>query len=179
MFTVTIADYVLSLTDGELPSLYNDYAKHARLSEQFALSERDGRLCFVGVARGDWPFLVVAQRYSPAADAGFHPGVLLVPETGVIFIGAGERILAYDLAEPRRLWEDKADTGFWGWQRHGEAVVMSAELELAAWSLSGKKLWTTFVEPPWSYIVAGERVDLDVMGKKTSFALMGGPSPRT
>jgi len=28
---------------------------------------------------------------------------------------------------------------------------MSAELELAAWRTDGTKLWTTFVEPPWTY----------------------------
>jgi hypothetical protein len=174
VFTLAIGDFVVTLADGELPEIYNEYVKHARLSEQIALSEREGRLCFVAVSRDAWPFLVVAQRFSPNQD-GFDHGALVVPETNVLFLGAGERLLAYDLAEPRRLWEDKADMGFLGWHRHGETVVMSAELELAAWTLSGKKLWTTFVESPWSYMVSGDRVELDVMGRRSSFDLARGP----
>ena len=52
---------------------------------------------------------------------------------------------------------------------------MSAELEMAAWSLEGHKLWSTFVEPPWDYEVHGDRVALDVMGEKSSFNLKTGP----
>jgi hypothetical protein len=40
--------------------------------------------------------------------------------------------------------------GFHGWQRHEDLVVMSAELEMAAWDLRGVKRWSTFVEPPWN-----------------------------
>ena len=86
---------------------------------------------------------------------GFDPGLLLVPETGVLFLGAGERLLAYGLDQPRRLWEDTAEVGFWGWGRFGETVLMSAELELAAWDTSGRKLWTTSVEPPLELPSAG------------------------
>jgi hypothetical protein len=91
-------------------------------------------------------------------------------------VGAGTRLLAYDLQNLRRIWEDAADTGFWRWKRHGEVIVMSAELELAAWTLEGKKLWSTFVEPPWFYEVRGARVYLDVMGRKSVFDLGNGPS---
>jgi hypothetical protein len=75
----------------------------------------------------------------------------------------------------RRLWEDVTDFGFWGWRRHGDIVLMSAETELAAWDVSGRKLWTTFVEPPWSYKVLSDRLDLDVMGQKSSFDVRTGP----
>ena len=121
-----------------------------------------------------WPVLVVAQRFEPFSG-GFDPGVLLVPESKVLFVGAGRRLLAYTLDGPRRLWEDEAETGFWGWQRHHDGVLMSAELELAAWDITGTKLWTTFVEPPWSYNVAGYDVRLDVMGRESSFPLDKGP----
>jgi hypothetical protein len=99
----------------------------------------------------------------------------VIPETHLLFIGAGTRLLAYDLRGPRRLWQDEADTGFWFWQRHGEVIVMSAELELAAWDTQGRKLWTTFVEPPWSYEVRGSDLVLDVMGRTTTFPLEVGP----
>jgi hypothetical protein len=42
---------------------------------------------------------------------------------------------------------------------------MSAELELSAWDINGRKLWSKNVEPPWSYEIRGDRVELDVMGK--------------
>jgi hypothetical protein len=47
-------------------------------------------------------------------------------------------------------------------------------LELAAWSTDGAKLWTTFVEPPWSHVTAGQVV-LDVMGAVRTFNLRSGP----
>lgn len=135
-------------------------------------------LCCVAVGRVNepWPFLVVAQNLSPAG-AGFEPGVLLAPDTQRLFVGAGERLLAYDLAAPRRLWVDQADTGFWSWARHRDVVLMSAELELAAWTQKGEKLWTTFVEPPWEYAVEGDTVLLDVMGTQRRFSLHDGPPP--
>jgi hypothetical protein len=56
-----------------------------------------------------------------------------------------------------------------------DVVVVSAELELAAWDVSGRKLWSTFVEPPWEYDVDADIVRLDVMGRRTQFPLVGGP----
>jgi hypothetical protein len=73
-----------------------------------------------------------------------------------------------------RQWQDDADTGFWGWRLHDDVVVMSAELELAAWTTGGEKLWTTFVEPPWSYAVEDSTVRLDVMGEISEFPLQRG-----
>jgi hypothetical protein len=130
------------------------------------------------VRRGSdsWPFLCVAQHYAPGRWAGSHPGLLLVAETSILFIGAGERLLAYDLHGPVRLWEDRADTGFHEWQRHDDMVVMSAELELAAWDIRGVKRWSRFVEPPWEYQVEGGVVHLDVMGTISSFPLQAGPT---
>jgi hypothetical protein len=112
----------------------------------------------------------VAQSGTPQG-AGFEPGVLLVPDTKVLFIGAGERIIAYRLEPPMQLWDDTADTGFLGWAQHGDIILLSAELELAAWSTDGEKLWTTFVEPPWHYTVKDGSVELDIMGDKQSFSL--------
>jgi L-alanine-DL-glutamate epimerase-like enolase superfamily enzyme len=161
-----------------VPEIFQHYAERARLAEEIDLREPDGEICFIGVAQdSSWPFLVVTQRYAPAGY-GFDPGVLIVAETNVLFVGAGERLLAYDLLAPKRLWEDAADCGFWRWARHGSCVVMSAELELAAWDLEGKKLWSTFVEPPWDYEVNRGQVELDVMGDKSSFPLRLGPSQR-
>jgi hypothetical protein len=51
---------------------------------------------------------------------------------------------------------------------------MAAELELAAWDVSGRKLWTRCVEPPWEYAVAGEVVTVDVMGARSRIDLRSG-----
>lgn len=99
----------------------------------------------------DHPDLILSLGFEPGPKYGLHPGVLLVPETKRLFVGAGTTLLAYDLLYPRRLWEDAADFGFWSWKRHGNVVLMSAELELAAWDLEGEKLWSAPVEPPWDY----------------------------
>lgn len=53
---------------------------------------------------------------------------------------------------------------------------MAAELELAAWDIRARKLWTTFVEPPWDYAVRDGIVHLDVMGSESTFALATGPT---
>jgi hypothetical protein len=174
VFESTFGDLTLVLKADGLPSLFDEYCKNSTLAEQFETDGDRAPWCFVGVRRlGGWPFLVVAQRYWPAV-AGFSPGVLLVPETGLLFIGAGERLIAYDLNGPRRLWEDTADTGFWHWHQHGEIVLMSAELEFAAWDTHGTKLWSMFVEPPWSYEVQDDQVSLDVMGTLSSFPIKTG-----
>lgn len=84
-------------------------------------------------------------------------------------------VVAYHLDPVSRLWEDTTEDGFFEWKRHGDVIVMSAELELAAWDTAGRKLWTTVVEPPWSYEVNDGAVDLDVMGTKRRFPLRTGP----
>lgn len=171
-----MAPYRVLSCGGELPELYDLYRQHAALVEEFELASPDGEPCFFAI--GDqltWPDLVVAQRYQPAGS-GFEPGVLVVPETATVFIGAGTRLLAYTLnTKPERLWIDQADFGFWSWSRFGEFVLMAAELELAAWDLRGKKLWSTFVEPPWTFSVSGSALNLDVMGEKTTFEIAIGP----
>jgi hypothetical protein len=177
MFQVSIGSYALRVSYERLPPMYAEATRRAQLVEELDLARSDRALCCVEVgARQAWPSLVVAQRYAPSASC-FFPGLLVVPETGVMFLGAGERLLAYDLGEPARLWEDSAELGFGSWARHDDVVVMSAELELAAWDLRGHKLWTRFVEPPWDYQVERGVVHLDIMSKRTTFDLHDGPSP--
>ena len=105
---------------------------------------------------------------------GLGPGALLAPDQDRLFVGGGERLLVYDLRGPRRLWKNSAEAGFWNWSRHGDVVLMAAELEFAAWTAAGEKLWTTFVEPPWTFQVEGETVRLDVMGVVEQFPLRAG-----
>jgi hypothetical protein len=178
MFKLSIGPYLIQVERGKLPALYAEYTQRAVLSEEFDLHNLERENCFVSVCRAaDWPQLVVAQTFWPSTG-GFDPGVLLVQETETLFIGAGERLLAYRLGPCERRWEDACDTGFWRWMQHGEYVLMSAELELAAWDCFGQKLWSTFVEPPWDYVVEDNHVQLDVMGNKSEFKLAEGPQPR-
>ena len=176
-FDIVIDGWRIMSAVGSLPNIYADYVNHAVLCEEFDLTNSEGDLCFLGVAEGTqpWPSIVIAQRYEPATSSGFHPGALIVPSTGTLFVGAGTRLLAYDLQIPRRKWQERTEVGFWSWSRHGAYVVMSAELELAAWTLEGAKLWSQFVEPPWEYVVLDNTVHLDVMGTNTSFSISSGP----
>ena len=165
--------YTISCQNGALPETYQHAATHAQRIDRFM--DEGGTPCFLSVAHGkNWPFLIVVQTYAPAGY-GWYPGVLLIPETDILFFGAGERVLAYNLQTVQQLWIDTADTGFYRWARHQDVVVMAAELELAAWTLEGQKLWSQFVEPPWDYDVENGRVLLDVMGITSTFDLRRGP----
>jgi hypothetical protein len=139
--------------------------------------EVGARSTFLGVEHVDGAkllHLIGRDRY------GFSQGLgaCIVQETGRLFVGAGDEIRCYDLRArpPNVLWDDVADTGFWGWSRLGDVVLMSAELAFGAWSIRGEKLWQTFVEPPWSWIPVPEGIELDVMGQVTRFRAEAGPS---
>jgi hypothetical protein len=165
----------------ERPSAWGFYQQRAALVDDLTDRVPDGALFVAGIRTEprDAPEVLVGVRYAPSVG-GFFPGVLIVPEAETAFVGAGTTLLAYQLgADPHRLWEDSAEVGFWGWRRHDDTVVMSAELELAAWDISGRKLWTRFVEPPWTYEIVSGQVRLDIMGEVTVFGLREVPSAVT
>ncbi len=171
--SVCIGGYVVRVAAGPI-AVFRDGPDRPRTVDHFPEAGDDSVGYFsVGVDDGQesWS-LLVTQRYSPASP-GFEPGVLLVPETGMLFIGAGTRLLGYrcTAGEWCQIFVDEADGGFWNWRRHGDAVLMSAELELAAWSIDGTKLWSRFVEPPWDYTVIDDQIQLDIMGTRSSFVL--------
>jgi hypothetical protein len=164
------------LTSRQPPWVLDYYGKQAECVERFTGRDEDGYV-FVGIERphDEWPNLMISQTFAPAAG-GFSPGVLVVPETQRVFVGAGTRVLCYRTDDGGwvRQWQDDAEIGFWGWRLHDDVVVMSAELELAAWTTNGDKLWTIFVEPPWSYSIEGAKLRLDVMGEISEFPLRTG-----
>jgi hypothetical protein len=151
MFQLSLGEYEVQCENAGIPDLLPSFIERAILFD--TPTPCDG-VCFFAVTRrgNPWPFLVVTQRYAPAG-CGFHPGALIVPETHRLFLGAGRRLLGYDLSRTSRLWEDEADCGFWSWSRYGGVVLMRAELELAAWTVDGDKLWSRFTDPPWEYKV--------------------------
>ena len=87
---------------GSLPILYSSYVEHAVLCDEFDIKGSDGSVCFLGVgqSRSAWPTVIVSQRFE--TDGGFNPGALIAPSTATLFVGAGERLLAYDLRRRRR-----------------------------------------------------------------------------
>jgi len=175
MLTVATNHYTLLCCETE-PGIHNAYVERAKLVEKFDPEEHRPGFCWIAARPADaaWPSLVIELRYSPAGF-GFNPGLLIIPETEILLLGAGTRLLAYDLAGPTRLWEAHAECGFWSWSRHDDIILMSAELQLAAWDLNAKKLWTTYVEPPWEYRVDAGTLHLDIMGEKSAFPLATGP----
>lgn len=172
MIRVHLGSYLVSLEE------------HQRLGTSGGLAARcvdveevgAGRWFSLRVSHEDLvqPILDFGRRLQPAGG-GFEPGVLLVPETSVLFVGGGDRVWAFDLEGGCRLWEQEAEFGFWGWERSDGVVLMAAELAFAAWDVSGTKLWETFVEPPWVYRVDRGEVELDVMGSVRRFDLRRGP----
>jgi hypothetical protein len=177
MFRFSDGEYTISVIIGEMPSIYYEMIEHAPFHDNLYVGSEDGTLLVVAIGRssGKWPEIIVSQRFYPGPEEGFHPGTILIPENHLLLLGAGTRLLAYDLRNSRRLWEDVTKVGFWGWKRHDDVVLMSAELEIAAWDIQGKKLWSTFVEPPWDCRIQGNHIELDVMGMKSRFAIKTGP----
>lgn len=176
MISVAVDKYTLQVHQGALPQSHRDYESRAKLYDKIEPSN-EGDYSLIAIAEGQaWPHLCVVLRYRDASWL-FSPGVLLIPETGVVFVGGGEHALAYDIQTPRRLWHEDASY-FWGWKRHGDVVLMSAELEFTAWTITGEKLWTTFVEPWWEYKVENGQVLLDVMDVRSTFPLLQGPVRR-
>jgi hypothetical protein len=174
---VTIGDTEVFVAR-ERPGIWAALCAHAELVDEQSDDTRDDAellVAGIGPADSDWASLILAWEYAPSSRGGFAPGILVVPETGIAFVGAGATLRAYRISpNVEALWKDEADIGFWSWRRHGATVVMSAELELAAWDIDGTKLWSRFVEPPWSYSVHGQGVTLDVMGTETTFDLRTG-----
>ena len=165
------------LVDTSPPFSIDMYERHAQLVDDFA-NDDGGSYGFVAVSGPgeDFPSLLLRGRFDAAGGGG--PGVVLIGQTQQLLVGAGTSLAAYDRRDGRwqLTWRDTAELGFWGWSRSSQVILMAAELQFAAWTVSGEKLWSRFVEPPWSYSVEGDSVRLDVMGTVTVFPLAGPPA---
>ena len=169
---LTIGDYSIHLADS-IPASLPEYREHAGFVDEVNINGSEGDIFFLAVTVGGrWPRLVVAQRQEIVGDL---PGVLVVPETNILFVGAGTRVTVYDLENPRLVWEDYAIGGFSLWERHGDVVLAVGPHELTGWSIHGARLWTTrfvFLE---YYRVADGIVHIDDDGRISSFPLTTGP----
>jgi len=179
-FQISIGDYTLIWAMGR--DAYHRHLLTATVVEEISPTAGAGQVAVLAVhedsLRGS--FLLIGQGYTPRwpGDA-IQFGALLVPGTGVLFVGAQDLVLAYDLGMTRRLWRERVKGGFGDWQRHGAYVVMSAGMELAVWDLHGSKQWSTSVAPPYSYAVAAGMMCVTMTGGTTSFPLAMGPSKGT
>ena len=129
----------------------------------------------VKVARLDQPAHLMVILGTTSIDL---PCVLLVPETNTLFVGANPTIAVYDVATARRLVRDN-DTWFYDWARHGDIVLMSSEMELAGYSLDGDRLWTEYIDPPWSTRVVNDVVEIEGDGAKSRLSLQTGRAVAT
>lgn len=132
--------------------------------------DREARYVLVHRPGGAPTMLVIGH-----VREGYGCGVHLVGDTGVMFFGCGEAVCAYDMASGTKIHQDITPYAFHSWNRHGEVVVMSGELEVAGYALDGTKLWSGAVESPWDYGVAGEKMYTLVMGHRVEFPLREGP----
>jgi hypothetical protein len=166
MNSLTIKNWKLTVHEGPLPDPYSTYARHASYVDDIDTEETQGIPLFVSVSSdaSSTPDLISTQRYKPGN--GLSVGCLLVPEKAHLFIGAGEKIVCYDVAASKRLWIETTPHGFWRWVQIDDYIIMSAEIEFAVWNTVGEKLWSTFVEPPWTFTASKWVIKFDIMGKK-------------
>lgn len=170
--------YIVRLFGHEERDFADGLAARARADLQLRAHAPDAAYEYLVIAvdSAERTELVVSVAYAPGARAGFHPAVALIEETGVLFVGAGTHAYALDVKRGTILTAHPLELGFWQWKRVGELVLMSAELELAAFDLRGELRWTAAVEPPWSCVVQGDEVEVDVMDQpKRRFPLARGP----
>ena len=177
MIEISVDDWNVLTQDGSEPSIFKYYLESAEFVDQIDIDNDEGRFLFLGISKDvnckGRPSVVIAQKYQDERGT-FTPGFLLVSDTSLFFLGAGERLLCYDIEKKVRLWEDRTTYGFWSWSRSGPYVLMSAEVEFGVWDTSGKKLWSTWVEPPWSFKIQGQAVALEVMGEIQNLRLSDG-----
>jgi hypothetical protein len=178
MMRLNVGVYTLEWTIEQETSevLRQGAARVDEIGSMAARGEEVGALA-VYQAQSSVPTVLVVARQEPwQYGHRLELGAVLIPETDILFVGAIDEAVAYDLRGAQLLWRQDADTGFWHWQRHGEYVVMAAELALAAWDVRGTKLWEAFVEPPYDYTVEDDIMQLTVMDVPMSFTLQHGPS---
>lgn len=174
MLHVTVGRYSIAVAFS--PEWVSNSARMLSVIRESLVCDDDDRSYLaVGISDcGPGPELLIEGWYSPGPLSGFFPSVLVVPDTGVAFIGAGSTVLCFSLAPIEKLAQEHIEAGFWQWHLYGQFVFMSAELEFAVWSTDGKKLWSRFVEPPWHFMAQEEFVTLNVMGDQQVFDLLDG-----
>lgn len=179
MFYTTSCGYEIGFEEDVDPEVVaRRYKTRARIFREYqpSIEEATARsLVTITDYSGAWPEKTSLALVLPELR-GFSGGVLIAPETKIAFVGSLDVIVAYRLDTLEEVWEDVVFGGFWGWNRSGDVVLMSGELELTAWDIHAVKKWSAPVEPQWSYSVKDGVVHLDVEGKRSEFPLGSGPA---
>jgi hypothetical protein len=89
----SIAGYRLGMEEGT-PEQYQRYGEHATLVETRLGPHRSRRLLPLGGASAGLAVSVCRAALGFGSLGGKSSGVLLVPETHILVVGAGERALA-------------------------------------------------------------------------------------
>ncbi|WP_444904947.1 hypothetical protein ACJJIU_09455 [Microbulbifer sp. CnH-101-E] len=79
---------------------------------------------------------------------GVSQEILYAPETGVLFIGCGSVSARVSTEESKIIGTENVCL-FWGLSRHKGYVLETGELECFLYSLSGEKVSSTDVDPPY------------------------------
>ncbi|GAA4795372.1 hypothetical protein [Lysobacter hankyongensis] len=139
MLYTTIGRYSVSLSSS--PDVINRHTREfAVVTKRLTTHESRGDYVAIGIADarlGEDP--LVEGQYYPGPASGFHPGILIIPETDIVFIGVGTNVIVYSMAPISEIVHIQTEAGFWCWKRHGTSVLMCAELEIAVWSINGQK----------------------------------------
>ena len=174
MHTITIGKYTV-LCDHQKSGRVARDIEDAVVVEKLENEDEYNEYIYYGITDcGVSPDLVVEGYYSPASVSGFYPGILILPNENIMFFGAGDIVQIWQLSPYKKIHEESPECGFWGWSTHNDLVIMTGELELAAWNNLGEKLWSKFVEPPWYYEVQEETITTNVMDYEESFNIYTG-----
>lgn len=95
-----------------------------------------------------------------SSQTGVSQEILFVPETGILFLGCGS-ISARISTKENKLVGFEDVFLFWGLDRHKYYVLETGELECFLYSLSGDKISTADVDPPYEMEVKKEGIRFD------------------
>lgn len=101
---------------------------------------------------------VVLVHWCPTSVASF--GVLLVPETMTLFIGAGTLVVVVNLPN-RKLASRHTVCLFWSFMRRKQFVVELGELDCYLYDLHGAQLGDVQVDPPYELTEHPEGIQFD------------------
>ncbi len=159
MLTITVDDYTISTIDGDPHGWpFPWQGSGAKITERLEIAGDTGTWCGLKISHRDRPVLELVIKYP---SEWWKPGVLLVPESKVVFLEVSGRIYIYDLEAGLQIAYERIDFPSWWWHREGDTVLLVAELDLMAWDISGRKLWSTDIEPPHDVTVRDGVVHVD------------------
>lgn len=95
-----------------------------------------------------------------SCSSGVSQELLYVPESGVLFLGCGS-ISARVSTRDSKLLDIENVCLFWGLSRHKDYVLETGELECFLYSLSGEKISSTEVDPPYEMETTEEGIRFD------------------